>query len=65
MLEVLDRWVPHTAAAFRQYRLGCATLSAAGLAVVKRMLAGETVIQDDSGLGKREWGELMAVLGRG
>lgn len=64
MLEVLDRWVPHTAAAFRQYRLGSATLSAAGLAVVKRMLAGEIVSQEDSGLGKREWGELMAVLGR-
>ncbi len=65
MLEVLDRWVPHTAAAFRQYRLGCATLSAAGLDVVKRMLNGEIVGQEDSGLGKREWGELMAVLGRG
>ena len=65
MMEVLDRWVPHTAAAFRQYRLGCATLSAAGLAVVRRMLTGETVAQEDSGLGKREWGELMAVLGRG
>ena len=65
MLSLLDRWVPHTAAAFRQYRLGSATLSAAGLEAVKRMLAGEAVTQEDSGLGKREWSELMAVLGRG
>ena len=65
MLSLLDRWVPHTAAAFRQYRLGSATLSAAGLEAVKRMLAGDAVTQEDSGLGKREWSELMAVLGRG
>ena len=32
--------------------------------VVKRMLAGETVDHAGSGLSKREWRELMAVLGR-
>ena len=37
--------------------------SAGGLAVVKRMLAGEAVDQASSGLSKREWRELMAVLG--
>ncbi len=63
MLEVLDRWVPATAAAFRQYRLGGATLSAAAIDSLRRMLAGETVSQENSGLGAREWGELMAVLG--
>ena len=35
------------------------------LAVVKRLLAGERVDQAESGLCKREWRELMAVLGRG
>ncbi len=30
LLDVLDRWVPHSAAAFRQYRLGGAALSAGG-----------------------------------
>jgi thymidylate synthase (FAD) len=62
MLGVLDRWVPATAAAFRQYRVGGASLSAAGLEIVRRMLAGETVTQEESGLGRREWVELMAVL---
>jgi thymidylate synthase (FAD) len=28
------------------------------------MLAGETVVQADSGLSKREWRELMEQLGR-
>src|SRR5271168_326557 len=64
MVGVLDRWVPHSAAAFRQYRLGGAQLSAAALDAVRRMLAGETVTADDVGLTRREWDELMVVLGR-
>ena len=64
MLKTVDAWVPLAAQAFRDYRLGAATLSAGMLAVVKRMLAGEAVAQDASGLNKREWTELMGVLGR-
>ena len=62
MLDVLDRWVPATAAAFRQYRIGGALLSATALAVIRRMLAGETVTQETSGLSRREWQELADVL---
>jgi thymidylate synthase (FAD) len=65
MLETLERWVPMTAEAFRQYRLGGAHISERGLAVVKRILAGESVSQAESGMSKREWTELMATLGRG
>ncbi len=64
MLETLERWVPLTCEAFMDYRRGGAELSAAGIAIVKRMLSGEEVTQEDSGLSKREWRELMAVLGR-
>ena len=53
-----------TAEAFRQYRLGGAHISERGLAVVKRMLAGESVSHAESGMSKREWTEVMAVLGR-
>jgi thymidylate synthase (FAD) len=63
MMDTLERWVPMTAEAFRQYRMGGAHISERGLAVVKRMLAGESVSQPESGLSKREWTELMAVLG--
>jgi thymidylate synthase (FAD) len=47
------------------YRMGGVGLSAAGLDVVKKLIAGEAVEQPDSGLSKREWRELMDVLGRG
>ena len=65
MTGTLERWVPMTAEAFRQHRLGGARLSAASLAVVRRLLAGEPVSQEESGLGNREWRELMSILGRG
>jgi thymidylate synthase (FAD) len=64
MIGTVERWVPMTAEAFRQYRLGGAQLSERGLAVVRRLLAGETVTPEESGMSKREWAELMAVLGR-
>ena len=64
MARTVDAWVPIAAAAFRDYRLGAATLSAGMLDVVKRKLAGETVTQPDSGLNRREWTELMGVLGQ-
>jgi thymidylate synthase (FAD) len=64
MLGTLERWVPHAAAAFREYALGGVRLSATGLAAVRRMLAGETVDQAASGMSAREWRELMAALGR-
>jgi thymidylate synthase (FAD) len=64
MLDATRRWVPLAYEAFADYVLGGTRLSAGGLAVVRRLLAGEPVVQDDSGLSKREWQELMAALGR-
>ena len=64
MMETLRRWVPLSASAFEDYRMGAAHLSAKGLAVVKRLIAGEKVDQKASGLSLREWRELMATLGR-
>ena len=64
MLGTMQRWVPLAHAAFLEYRMNAASISATGLKVIQRMLAGETVEQKDSGLSPREWRELMAVLGR-
>ena len=64
MLRSVEAWVPETFAAFRDYRMGAVTLSAGMLGVVRRLLAGEPVEQSESGLSRREWGELMAALGR-
>ncbi len=63
MLETLRRWVPMTFAAFEDYRRGGVRLSATALTVLRRRLAGEHVTQADSGLSKREWEELFALLG--
>jgi thymidylate synthase (FAD) len=65
MLSTVEAWVPMAAAAFRDYRLGAVMLSAQMLGIVRRLLAGEAVEQAGSGLSKREWRELMEILGRG
>jgi thymidylate synthase (FAD) len=64
MLESVKAWVPATYAAFTDFRLGAVTFSAPMLALVRRMIAGETVEQAGSGLSKREWAEFMAALGK-
>jgi thymidylate synthase (FAD) len=60
MLHITEAWVPIAAAAFRDYRLGAVTLSAQMVTVLKRMLAGEPVTQETSGLNRREWQEFTA-----
>ena len=62
MVDLLRKWVPLTAEAFEQHRLHATTLSKSALDAVRRMLKGETVTLETSGLGKREWSELQAVL---
>jgi thymidylate synthase (FAD) len=55
-------WVPHAWEAFCDYRLGGASLSATGMACVRRMLKGEAVTQANSGMSPGEWREFMATL---
>jgi thymidylate synthase (FAD) len=57
MLRMAEAWVPVATAAFCDYRLGAVTLSAQMVTVLKRMLAGEAVTQETSGLNRREWAE--------
>jgi thymidylate synthase (FAD) len=62
MLDTVKKWVPITHAAFLDYRVGAAHLSSKGLKIVKSMINGSKVNYEDSGLGKREWNELMEVI---
>ena len=64
MLDMLKAWVPLTYAAFMDYRVGGAALSSKGLGIVKRMIAGEKITQEQSALSKGEWRELMVTLGQ-
>ena len=56
-------WVPFAYKAFEDYRMGGATLSSTALDCVRRMLKGEEVTQETSGMSKGEWREFMGVLG--
>ena len=64
ILNVVKEWVPLTYAAFMDYRIGAQELSAKGLAVVRRMLRGEQVERESSGMSPGEWRELMETLER-
>ncbi len=64
IIEMVKAWVPITYGAFERHRLGAATFSGPALEVVKRMLNGEAVTQENSGLSKGEWREAMTSLGR-
>lgn len=61
--RIVADWVPAAFAAFSDYRLGGQTLSAKGVEVLRRRLAGETVTQETSGMSKGEWREFEAVWG--
>lgn len=63
MLDVVRQWVPITYDACMNYRMEGVSLSRDALNVVRKMLKGETVAQQDTMIGAREWQELMQVLG--
>jgi thymidylate synthase (FAD) len=62
MLDIMRKWVPLSFHAFTEYRQKGAHLSRTGLQVVRRMISGENVTQENSGLTIREWGELLKTL---
>jgi len=65
MLDTVKRWVPITYQAFMDYRVGAAEISSKGLKIIKSMISGKKVGQEESGLSKREWNELMEKLDKG
>ena len=62
MLETLKKWVPITYEAFMDYRVGGTEVSAKGKLVIQKMIKGEDVSVEQSGLSKREWNELMEAF---
>lgn len=62
MLDLVEKWVPHSFEAFMKHRKDGKELSSKALEVVKKMVKGEKISQEDSGLSAREWGELMKLL---
>ena len=62
LLDIARKWVPLTTAAFEEYRVGGAELSATALQVIRRRLAGEAVTRETSSLSQGEWRELVTLL---
>ena len=63
LCKVVADWVPFAYRAFEDYRMGAVSLSAQMVDVMRRMLKGEDVTQETSGLSAREWREFMEVVG--
>ena len=60
MLDTLKKWVPITYEAFMDYRVGGTEISSKGKIILQKLIKGEEVNVDQSGLSKREWNELMS-----
>ena len=62
MCDLVKDWVPFAYSAFEDYRMGGANLSGKGVDCIRRMLKGEEVTQETSGMSKGEWREFMGVV---
>lgn len=62
MLDLVQKWVPHCFEAFMKHRKDGKEVSGAALEVIKKLVKGEKIDQENSGLSVREWGELMNLL---
>ncbi len=62
MLDTVKKWVPITYEAFMDYRVGGTEVSAKGKSIIQKLIKGDKVSIDESGLSKREWNELMIAF---
>lgn len=60
--NVVADWVPMAYGAFEDYRLGGVQMSGRAMDCVRRMLKGEEVTQESSGMSAGEWREFEGVL---
>ena len=44
------------------YRVGGTEVSAKGKVIIQKLIKGENISMEDSGLSKREWNELMQAF---
>ena len=63
MMETLRRWCPITFQSFSDHRVEGVTLSGKAIKVVRKLISGVHINQEESGMSKREWRELMDVIG--
>ena len=62
MLDTVKKWVPITYDAFMDYRVGGTEVSSKGKKIIQKLISGEEINAEKSGLSKREWNELMIAF---
>ncbi|MEO9779389.1 MAG: FAD-dependent thymidylate synthase [Sedimentitalea sp.] len=60
--EMVADWVPAAYGAFEDYRMGAVTMSSQMVECLRRMLKGEAVTKENSGMSAREWREFEEVI---
>jgi len=60
--KIAADWVPFAFRAFEDYRMGAVTMSAQMVVAMRRMLKGEAVTKETSGMSVREWREFEEVV---
>ncbi len=62
MLDVVKAWVPYAFEAFAEHSMNGTNISKKGMDAIRLMIEGKEVNQESSGMSKREWSELMAII---
>lgn len=62
ILDIVKAWVPFTYDAFVNYRQNAVSVSKKCIELNKRMLKGEKITQENSGLSKGEWQEFLTAF---
>lgn len=63
ILEIVKAWVPFTYDAFVNYRQNSVTVSQKFVELNRRIINGEKISQESSGLSKGEWLEFLQAFG--
>ena len=62
ILDIIEKWVPFAAESFKDHIMNGSSISQKGMNVIRQMINGKTVTQEESDMSKREWSELMTIL---
>jgi thymidylate synthase (FAD) len=62
ILDIVSKWVPYTYDAFINYRKESVNLSKTGVEIIKKMIQGHSVSEENSGMSKREWNEFSKLF---
>ncbi|MDR2158115.1 MAG: FAD-dependent thymidylate synthase [Holosporaceae bacterium] len=62
ILEILKKWLPFTYEAFVNYKQDAVFVSKKSADLIKRMLRGEKIVWEESGLSKGEWQEFKTTF---